>query len=310
MPKLNLKTKILIAIVTALLYGVVSYYGHYFNTFGSESESIITALVFFILLIVFSLLAILLKTTSKKFKVCRFFEYLCILAVLVIPFVGFNNICACVSVTRHKDSIEKEINKCITESHQLFTDYESYVEKRKKRAKKNMEALIANREQRCTELWNSGFSEIPCEKLSLLNDRKENFIKLLDADLKIDTTQATEWLKKFQDASILNPSVVDYAKVLPDSIKKWNNDREERGALETRQQYEPKQTFEPYTKKVSVQDFETLFKRKDEKLKTILLCLVFGILLLLPWYTSKRDSRAEGLDWLGRYRNEDYEEIL
>lgn len=307
-----------IAVVAAIVYGVVSCYGHYFDTFGHDkSESIKTAAIAAVVLFALSYGARLLKTTRRFFLPCRILEYVFIVAFFVyFVFFGFTNFCNYVCVTSNKTSIQKGINSSIDASRNMFQNYQSYKNKREYDAKQFMDALIQNRNQNSAELDDFGFKGIPCNKLNQLREQEKNNIDNLSDNLKIDTVSAVTMLKNFRrDVNAWNlftvMSVVDYAKVMPDSINKWNIDRTKKGSVNTMQPFE--RPFSGFTSTVAVPNFANLFVGNSNSSPSVVCIIIFiliGLLLLLPYITSDRDPKAEGLDWYGGYKKADYEEIL
>ncbi|MBR6111976.1 MAG: hypothetical protein IKQ08_08535 [Paludibacteraceae bacterium] len=301
-----------LTLILAILFGVVCCFGDYFHSFGKNgnNESIKWGVIVAAVLFVLSYGAKFLKTTTVNFQVCRILEYLFFSGFVVVLLVfGFGSFAAFVNVTSNKTTIQTELNNAIDNSLKMFDSYEAYVANRSNKSTDFMQSLIDNRVSDCASLQSHGFNGISCNNKNLLDSQKASNLMMLQEDLKVDKTQAVKILNEYKgDVANWNPfAIVDISKSLNDSIKVWINERTTKS--EKINDFE-NQVF-PFTATVNSFDLKNEFEApKWNLLLDVLIVLVFGILMLLSYFLSKRDSRAEGLNFFGGYKAEEYEVIL
>ncbi len=131
-----------ITLLAALGYGFICFLSLNFLTLGDVVRSILFAFGIAILLGGLALIAKLLKRSRKKFKLSLIFEWIILVAFVVVAVVSFTIYSHFFTVYNQKDEIQADIAKKIEQEESLFPEYHKYSNRRINSHKSTLQSVV------------------------------------------------------------------------------------------------------------------------------------------------------------------------
>lgn len=284
----------LFAIIAALTLGVIKFFGSNFQHIG---ENPIVSVLWGLLLVVVLLGIVFILTKLKKvsipykFKSAATYELLLLVAFvcgLVMTILLNNHFFVVMS---KQDQIQAEVKSQVGQMNAMFTDYQEHVDKRLAAYEKELRE-VSNIKDSNRSLYDS---------LGLDTVSIDDILTDLESNIKCHPTMRdsmTDWRN-----DVLNKTSGLGMIVLMPRIKEINEKLENtRDALIERDKTSNKGLNGPhwnYTFTVS-NDILRHFKATEGEninIWSVIITLLLGLIILLPYLSADRDGRHKGLIW-------------
>lgn len=284
----------LFAIIAALTLGVIKFFGSNFQHIG---ENPIVSVLWGLLLVVVLLGIVFLLTKLKKvsipykFKSAATYELLLLVAFvcgLVMTILLNNHFFVVMS---KQDQIQAEVKSQVGQMNAMFTDYQEHVDKRLAAYEKELRE-VSNIKDSNRSLYDS---------LGLDTVSIDDILTDLESNIKCHPTMRdsmTDWRN-----DVLNKTSGLGMIVLMPRIKEINEKLENtRDALIERDKTSDKGLnglHWNYTFTVS-NDILRHFKATEGEninIWSVIITLLLGLIILLPYLSADRDGRHKGLIW-------------
>lgn len=315
MNKTKFTWAIVLPILLAVLFGVVSFLGANFLNINNDKVwgmshtigCVVMAIVIALLLGGTATAAILLKRTDRNFKTRFIWEVVCLVFFVLFalffasksaPFPHF------FTVMSYKAEIKYKLQTSITQAENMFAAYETYADNRENLYKQKLKSVVAAKNTNPTKYAQYGFAN------NGISDKKqiENKMFTVHADLfptnysdKVSNNGikevSTEWL---QDAKSVTNSpvwIIGIAGVVNDIESKSNEWLNTLVTLsQVREQGEQATDFE-YP--LGFSNIKTYFtKLESPNVLAITLAVVAYVLMLLAYIGTKRSTKIGSLKYL------------
>jgi len=302
MSKIKLSLASVITLLTAIVFGFISFLGINFYTLGNTAESISKAVIISVLLCATALGAKLFKQVKGNFKT-NFIGEISLLIVFtgLMIYYTYNAFGHYFVVSEKKKVIQNKLNTSVEQVQNMFSKYDKDVVKREYDYKNKLRSIVTGKNERSKDYDSCGFNQnkhiLPEKKieLKLANLRKDLF--LLNSS---DTTNknglkeiAITWLNNAKnDLNNWKPiGVVKVANEIELNSKNWLKKLED--TYKARQVCEGK--FDDFSYSLNSSDVKNYFIGKERPtLLSIGLAVIAYLLMLLPWYIAKRDGKDTG----------------
>lgn len=310
-----------LAILATLAFGFVCFLGANFLNIGNDevwrmpriTGCIVIAIFCSLLLFATAYGAKLLKKTSHNFRTCFIWEV--ILLTLFVFFAFFfstktSPFTHFFTVTAKKSEINSKLQKSILQAENMFAEYETYANRRKNQYQSTLQRVVATKQTAHLDYTAYGFqnSSIPD------NVQIETKMFTLHADLfpsNYSDTIANNGIKEvaitwLQNAKSITSSwkpigIVGVVNNIKKNSKDWLNTLVKLSTV--RAQQEQATDFE-YT--LLFDDVKTHFtKLENPTLLSIGFAVMVYLLIVLPWFVTKRDKRIHGA-----FTTKEYEVVL
>lgn len=322
-------TKITLALelsgIAALAFGFVSFLGLHFLNIDTEKVwgmptilgSITQALAISLILFVLSFGAQLLKRSNRNIKISMIGEAILIIlfmiaaVFLVLKESPFNHF---FTVTKHKSAINEKLQASIIQAENMFADYEQYANIRLEDYKMTLNSVINGKYRNPTEYRDFGFqdgigvtdsAQAEYKRFILQNNLfPSNYTDSLEQ--KGIKEVASKWLMQAKATTngLWRPiGIVSVVTDIEDKSNEWLS------SLNSFSQYNeyPGPINNNYDYELSFEDVKVHFTKKEEPtIISIGLAAFTYILILFPWFISKRGTRGRG----GVLMTKSYEVVL
>lgn len=284
----------LFAIIAALTLGVIKFFGSNFQHIG---ENPIVSVLWGLLLVVVLLGIVFLLTKLKKvsipykFKSAATYELLLLVAFvcgLVMTILLNNHFFVVMS---KQDQIQAEVKSQVGQMNAMFTDYQEHVDNRLTAHEANLRQVMQNQNSNHALFVAEGLNQCSIEDLLIM----------LQADIACDVTMQDE-INVWTDSVMQKTSGLGMLALMP-RIKEINEKLENtRDALIERDKTSDKGLNGPhwnYTFTVS-NDILRHFKATEGEninIWSVIITLLLGLIILLPYLSADRDGRHKGLIW-------------
>ena len=287
----------LITLITAFLFSVVCSFGTYFYTLGNTGQSLILAVIIFVLLVATALGAKLLKRTSRNFKTCFIFEI-----ILLVLFTGlmilfsYSPFPHYFVVSEKRTEIQSKLSASITQAEKMFAEYERYAGNRESLYENKLNSVVAAKRINPGDYAKYGFEN------NNVSDEKqiENKMFTVHADLfpsnyiemkSADSTWLLKEKHKLNNWWTWNLGVVDAVNNMETNSNKWLNELEALSKV-----CEQGEQAEDFRYNLSFDDIAKYFTTLGSPtLLSIGLAVVAWALMLLSWFITERHPRFPGL---------------
>lgn len=287
---------VVINLLAAITFGYFCFLGANFYTLGDKGTSIARAVIITLLLIGTSLGAKLLKQTKRNFKSCFIWEIvlLVLFSLLAVTFTYYP-FSHYFLVTAQKPVIQNKLEGNILKAQNIYPDYESYVTTRVGIYTSKIDVAILNKGGQPKELEKFGISTEIVVPLQTQRKNQIDKIKflLLPQNFKQIKTNDTRWLTNAKN-SVVNWEPISLVDVINDienntsnSLNKLINFSKKTGKNESYPIFSPNKP-----KHNNVNNYFT--KKATPSPFSIVLAFFSYLLMLLPWFITKRDSRSTG----------------
>jgi hypothetical protein len=288
-------------LLTALAFGFVCFLGMNYYTLGDSTQSIIFAVVIALSLAGTSFLAIQLKKAKNNFGAKFIIEILVLIIFTgIVAFFTYSPFSHFFVVTKQKANIQIKLTTSITQAENMFAEYEKYADSRITMYESSLRSATA------TKMANSkpykdfgldGSNNIPDA------DKINSKMKTIRFDLYpsnySDTISrngikevAADWLSDAKSAAS-NWKAISIVNIVNESEQ---NSNEWLGALvEISTVEETGEERDVFTHDLSFPDLKTHFTTSgNTTLPSIILAVIAWLLMLFPWYLTKRSSKNFG----------------
>jgi energy-coupling factor transporter transmembrane protein EcfT len=284
--------------LAALAFGFICFLGTNFFTLGNIKQSIILAVVIAVLFSGLVFGAKLLKRTSRNFKTCFVWEIvlLVLFAVFAVVF-AYSPFPHYFVVSEQKTDIQSKLSASITQAENMFVEYEKYTANREKLYKSKLRSVTAAKSINPSKYAAFGF-----ENNGVVDSKQiDNKIFTLRADLfpsnylqmkQVDST----WLANARNvvASWKPIGIVSVVNEVEQNSTQWLGELLELSTI--REQGEQAEDF-AYT--LSFDDVKKHFTTLGKPTRQSACWAVLAyVLMLLPWFITKRHSRFPGFKFL------------
>jgi hypothetical protein len=298
--QLKFTLAVVIAVLAAVTFGYVSFLGKNFSTLGDTQESIIYAVIIAVVLFGTTFTAKLLKGTNRNFKISLFFEVLVLIAFLAFTFLfALKPFSHFIEVTKNKDVIQNNINQSISQAENMFQNYEQYADNRKTKLEDNLKSVVKNREIDPQQYANFGFG-LGVSEHKLIQQR----VTTMDIDLFPSNYSdqaynngikevATNWLGDAR-SKINNWKPIGVVNVVTE-IEKNSIDWYNKLVGFSNITHEGEPILDPFNYDLKFQNVTSHFSHPEDPAPvSIVFAAMAGMLMLLPWFITKRGSRRFG----------------
>lgn len=296
-----------ITLLTAVAFGFVCFLGTNFFTLGDTKQSIILAGIIAVLLSATALGAKLLKRTSRNFKTFFIWEMVLLtLFTILTAFVAYSPFPHYFVVSEQKIEIQKKLTTNIDQVKNMFSEYERYAENRKDLYKSKLHSVVAAKSINPSEYTEYGF-----EHNSVSDDKQiENKLFTLQAELfpsnYSDTALnngikevATVWLSNAKN-TVTNwrpIGIVNVVNEVEQNSMEWRSMLIELSSARAKGEQ-----AEDFTYELSFDDTKQHFTTLGVPTPlSIGLAVGAYLLMLLPWFVTKRNSRSQGATQTAAY---------
>ena len=285
----------LITVLTALAFGFVCFLSANFFTLGDTFQSILTAVIIFLLLCGTAFGAKWMKRTRRNFKTNFIMEI-----VMLVLFTGFmifftiKPFSHLFAVSMHKTEIQSKLKASIAQAEKMYVAYERYAENRENLYKSKLQSVVAAKRTRPADFATFGF-----ENNSVTDAKQiENKMFTMHADLfpsnyvkmkKVDSawlTHAGNTVNNWNPIRLVNIVV---------EIEQKSNDRLQRLIeLSTiREPGEIEEETEDFVFTHSFDDAKSRFVMPGKPMSmSIGLAALAYLLMMLSYAVSKRSSKS------------------
>lgn len=212
----------IIAFLALIFISYVAYMGDFYLNGGNFEESILKVLILIVILLATFIGAQIQKGTDQNFKRSLTFErvLICLAPIVFIVAMVLNN--HFWNVYHQKDEIENLFNRSISESQQMFNDYDEYAKQRISNYSEMLDDVVLNKESDLASYVESGFNGVndPIRKENYVNTLKLQLLSTNSASLR---AAATNWINQAnQGASVWNVFLIGNVKQISEAITDWN----------------------------------------------------------------------------------------
>lgn len=284
----------LFAIIAALALGVIKFFGSNFQHIG---ENPMVGVLWGVLLVVILLGIVFLLTKFKevsipyKFKSAATYEVLLLIAFVFGIFVTIliNNHFFVVMGKQNK--IQAEVESQVGQMSEMFTDYQKHVDDRLKAHEIYLKEVKKNKNFNPSKYVLEGLNQYSIEDLLIV----------LQSEIACDEAMRND-INNWTNDVLNKTSGLGMLALMP-RIKEINEKLEyTRTALIERDKTSEKGLNGPhwdYTFAVS-NDILRHFKvveGEDINIWSVLITILLGLVILLPYFSTYRDGRHKGLIW-------------
>lgn len=306
MSQLKISLAGVLAILSALAFGFVCFLGLNFYSLGNMNQSITVAAIIAGLLIALALGAKKLKQTTRNFKTFLVFEILLLVLLTgVFTLSTWRVFSHYFVVSEQQEVIKNKLEASISQAQNMFTTYESYADSRLSTYQGTLHSVVNNRGINPQQFADFGF-------VSDVNNNTQINTKMFAARADLYPSHysntvnndgikevANKWLTN-ANSKVMNwkpISIVNITNNIEANSDNWLS--ELKGFSSTRQ---PQEQADDFTYSLSFSDVKTHFTTlgKPTVLSVGLAALGY-LLLLLPWFITKRDSRSQGATQTEKY---------
>jgi len=147
-----------LTVLAALTFGFVCFLGINLFTLGNTSQSVVLAVVIFVLLCGTAFGAKLLKRTSRKFKTCFIWEMILLgLFLLFAIFFAISPFPHYFAVSGKKAEIQNKLTTSIVQAENMFAEYEHYAGNRENLYKNKLQSVAKAKNINLSEYAEYGF---------------------------------------------------------------------------------------------------------------------------------------------------------
>lgn len=283
----------LFAIIAALTLGVIKFFGSNFQHIG---ENPIVSVLWGLLLVVVLLGIVFLLTKLKKvsipykFKSAATYELLLLVAFVcgLVMTILLNNHFFVV-MSKHK-KIQSEVDSQVGQMNEMFTDYQEHVDNRLAAYEINLREVVKNKKSNPSKYVSEGLNQYSIEDLLIV----------LQSEIACDEATLDD-INHWTNDVLNKTSGLGMLALMP-RIKEINEKLEyTRTALIERDKTSEKGLNGPwdYTFAVS-NDILRHFKATEGEninIWSVIITLLLGLIILLPYLSADRDGRHKGLIW-------------
>lgn len=295
---------VIINVLTAIVFGYVCFLATNFETLGNKEKSIITALFIIVSLIVTSLGAKLLKQTTNNFKTGLILE--CILLLLytgIMFYATYQYFSHYFVVEARKTEIQTSTNTNISQAESIYRQYQTYVDDRLRNYNGQLASAVRSKGGAITPYTKLGFN--PLIKVNDVIQTKNLIFKLesalLPTNYKSMKVADSTWLADAR-VSVNNWEPIKLVDVINDIENNSNNSLNELIAFsnhKAKNEAASEFSLNPTIPFSNVKDNFTTHGSSPPV--AILFAILTWLLMLLPWFISKRDTRSVGARTTAKY---------
>jgi hypothetical protein len=281
----------LITLLAALAFGFVCFLGANFYTLGKTRQSIILAVIISLLLGGLALGAKWLKRTNGNFKTCFIWEMiLLVLFTGLTVFFTYSPFSHYFVVSVQKEVIQREFNASITQTENMFTEYENYAHTREGLYKGKLESVVNNKNvdppnYTAFDFKNTGGSD----SIQIRNKMKMMDNDLFPSNFEDIKIANSNWLAKLR--SIVNNwkpiSVVVELNSIEQNSNQWLDQLVQLSTIREKKEKAIDFDYRLHTSNIKSY-FTTLGKPTPI---SIGLAIVLYLLMLLSYLISKRSTK-------------------
>ena len=284
----------LFAIIAALALGVIKFFGSNFQHVGENPVvGVLWGLLLVVVLLGIVFLLIKFKEVSIpfKFKVAATYELLLLVAFAFGLFVTIlvNN--HFFVVLGKQDKIQTEVEPQVGQLSAMFSDYQEHVDNRLAAHEAYLRQVKINKKSNHALFVAEGLNQCTIEDLLIM----------LQADIACDVTMQDE-INAWTENVMKKTSGLGMLALMP-RIKEINEKLENtRDALKDKDRISEKGlngSHWDYPLTVS-NDILRHFKKSDAEsinIWSVLITILLGFVILLPYFSTYRDGRHKGLFW-------------
>lgn len=286
-----------LTLIGAIIFGFIMFISYNFLTNGDQNGSIKMALIWTGVIAILAIAAKILKGTNNKFERRIWFEWACLISFFIIAGLSINKFSHAITVYSNKSKIQSDIDYNISEVENLFTSYESYVEKRKDDYLSDLKLAKDNKIVDSATYHRFGFvDERPAaEQIS-------NFMFMLDAELIPSNYEgqngiknvSNKWLQEArattQNTWAFAFGIMDVIEHLDKNANKWRRDFIELSEMRMDNETAVDFVYDFDFKDVSK---DVLSKQSKATIFGVIISLLLFFLMLLPYLITKRSNKSD-----------------
>jgi len=283
-----------LTMLAALTFGFVCFLGKNYSTLGDVSNSIIWATFIALLLGGFAMGAKILKRTYKNFDICFIFERICLVLFTILTGVfAYYTFPHFFVVWEGKEEIQHKLTTNIVQAENMFKEYESYVENRKKLYERKLIDIVDSKEINPSEYTECGFGN------NDVNDTKQIGTKMFDINADLFPSNYTEmkqidstWLSDARNiVSNWKPiGIIDVVKEVELNSNGWLAQLIEFSTV--REKCEQVKQVNNFAYKLEFDNVKKYFTASGgPTLLSIGFTILLYVLMLLPYIFSRRSSK-------------------
>lgn len=287
----------LLIVLGALCFGFFCFLSLNFLTLGDTTTSMIGAVVISFVLGGLAFGLKLLKRTSRNFKTCIIFESFLIILFLVVSFLAIMPFSHFFVVSAQQESIKFKVLSSIVQAEGLFTDYETYANKRLNIHRNNLMSVVYAKALNPLDYKNYGF-------IDGIDDNRQVYNEILSLKFQLYPTNYSQmkqidsvWLADAKDkVTSWSPlGIVKVVNTLNAEVLSWNQQLKSYSSFRARKGEEGYPVFDSAAK-LTFDDVSGIFTKRSTP-NTV--ALIFGIgtylLMMLSYFITKRHPRFPGL---------------
>lgn len=282
------------AIIAALALGVIKFFGSNFQHIG---ENPIVGVLWGLLLVVVLLGIVFLLTKFKKVSIPYKFKSAATYELLLLVFF----ICGLVvtillnnhffDVMSKQETIQIEVESQVDQMSEMFTDYQKHVDDRLNAHEAYLREVYRNRHSNPSQYVSEGLQQYSIEDLLIV----------LQSEIACDEAMRDD-INNWTNDVLNKTSGLGMLALMP-RIKEINEKLENtRDALKDKDRISEKGlngSHWDYPLTVS-KDILRHFKKSDAEsinIWSVLITILLGLVILLPYLSADRDGRNKGLFW-------------
>lgn len=285
-----------LTLISAVIFGFITFLSYNFISGGDKSQSIMMAFIWTISITACALLAKFLKRANGNFKKVIYFEWLFLLLFLIFGGLSLKKFAHVINVYEEREEIQTKLINNIDNVKRLYPAYDTYVGSRKSNYSEELDNAVSRKTIDATDFHNYGFND---ERPT--HEQIENFMFVLNAELIPSNYDAENGIKdvnnKWLDESrqvVNNPwsfafGIQDILQSLENNATKWRN--ELIGFSTFRMDNENAEDFN-YSFNFQNISGNTLAKISSPSIVGIIIGVVLLFLMLLPYLISNRSTKS------------------
>lgn len=283
----------LLTLIGGAAFSFICYLGINFLTLGNTAITVISSLAVFAVLFLPAYLARYFKTSSTNFKVHAYLEFGMIgLFVVFLSVLGLFLFPIFFNVSENKEGIQKYVGQEIEQAEAMFNKYETYASNRENQYLLQLKSIVAAKHTNPSEYAAYGFSNSVSSQEQIDNKMFTVHADLFPTNYDDMKTKAIKWLgnakSKIGDWKAIG--VVSVLNMVEKNSEEWYEKMVSYSSV--REKGETAIDFVYPLSFSNVSEYFTISPKPS--VKTVIIALVIGLVMLMSWIISRRSSRFPG----------------
>ncbi len=213
----------IIAFLAIIFIGYLSFIGLVYLNDGNFKIALVETVAIVLVMFAICLGIQLLKATESKFSRRIRIERVLIIAAPVVFIAAMTPYMHFWTVNSHNDELVKEFTDAVRLSQQMFTDYDSYTDRRLSEYGRSLDQTIAARSYNPAAFAAAGFTSADRVEAQKLNMMRTLQLQLRSSNYDSLKTLATTWIANAdQGASSWNVFLLGNTKQIEQAINDWD----------------------------------------------------------------------------------------